>query len=165
MPDLITCSNCEDEVTEDSDFCPHCGYLLTDATLFCDLHRANEASGVCIICQRLTCDMCSEESDRRVFCLDHLDVRVDGNWAEVFRSTDVNEAELAKSLLTDAKHHVEVQNFGSVGYAWDGGGDNPMSRSNLNNPAKVFVPIDEYLKAKEVLDDWRNANMDSTSVT
>ncbi len=165
MPELITCSNCEGEVFKDSDFCPHCGYLLMDEKLFCDLHPEKEAGGVCIICQRLVCGMCSEESERRVFCLDHLEVIVDGDWAEVFRSTDVHDAELAKSLLQDAKHHVEVQNFGSIGYAWDGGGDNPQSRSNLNNPAKVFVPIDEYLKAREVLDEWRNASIDNTSIT
>lgn len=164
MSDVITCSNCQGEVTADSDFCPHCGYLLTDATLRCDRHDTNEASGVCIICQRLVCAMCSEESERRVFCLDHLDVHVDGDWAEVFRSTDVNEAELAKSLLLDAKHHVETQNFGSVGYVWDGGGDSAISRSNLSNPAKVYVPLEEYMAAKSLLDDWRNADIDSTSI-
>lgn len=163
--ETITCSNCQGELTADSDFCPHCGYLLTDAALFCELHETTEASGVCIICRRLVCEMCSEESERRVFCLDHLDVVVDGDWAEVFRSTDVNEAELAKSLLLDAKCHVEVQNFGSIGYAWDGGADNPVSRSNLNNPAKVFVPIDEYVAAKALLDEWPNADIDSTSIT
>jgi hypothetical protein len=161
----VSCSNCEGELTADSDFCPHCGYLLTDAALFCEVHETVEASGVCIVCQRLVCEMCSEESERRVLCLDHLDVHVEGDWAEVFRSTDVNDAELAKSLLLDAGHHVEVQGFGSIGYAWDGGGDNPMSRSNLNNPAKIFVPLDEYLKAKEMLDDWGNASIDSTSAT
>jgi hypothetical protein len=165
MAELVTCSNCEGSLLDDSEFCPHCGYLLTETPLFCELHASKEAAGVCIICQRLVCDMCSEESERRVFCLDHLEVVVDGDWAEVFRSTDVNEAELAKSLLLDAKHHVEVQSFGSVGFAWDGGGDSPMSRSNLNNPAKIFVPIDEYLKAKEVLDEWRNASIDNTSIT
>ncbi len=156
MSDLITCSNCSGEVTEDSDFCPHCGYLLTDTNPMCDTHTDNEAGGVCIICRRLVCDLCSEENDRRVFCLEHLDVIVNGDWAEAFRSTDVHEAELAKSLLQDAKLYMEVQNFGSVGYAWDGGADNAQSRSNLNSPAKIFVPIDQYLKAKEVLDEWQS---------
>lgn len=164
MPQLITCSNCEGEVTADSDFCPHCGYLLADQTLRCETHANNEAGGVCIICQKLVCEQCSEESDRRVFCLDHLDVRVDGDWAEVFRSTDVHDAELARSLLLDAKLHVEVQNFSSIGYAWDGGGDSPQSRSNLNNPAKIFVPLDEYIKGKEVLDEWQKGQPDFDSL-
>lgn len=164
MAEFITCSNCEGEVTEDSDFCPHCGYLLTDAPLRCELHPDKEANGVCIVCQRLVCEMCSEESERRVFCLDHLNVIVDGDWAEVFRSTDVHEAELAKSLLLDAKHHLETQNFSSIGYAWDGGGDAPQSRSNLNNPAKIFVPLNEYLKAREVLEEWRTGKPDLDSI-
>ncbi len=164
MADMITCSNCQGEVTSDSEFCPHCGYLLTDEKLFCELHPEKEAGGVCIICQRLVCEICCEESEHRVFCLDHLEVIVDGDWAEVFRSTDVHEAELAKSLLQDAKHHVEVQNFGSVGYAWDGGGDNPQSRSNLNSPSKIFVPINEYITAKQMLEGWRNAKPDFESI-
>lgn len=161
MSQLITCSNCGGEVTEDSDFCPHCGYLLTDATLLCGLHPSNEASGVCIICQRLVCEQCSEESERRVFCLEHLEVIVDGDWAEVFRSTDINDAELSKALLESARFHVEVQNFGSIGYAWDGGGDSPLSRVNLNSPAKVFVPLNEYLSAKQLLDDWHKGTPES----
>ncbi len=164
MSDLITCSNCGGEVTEDSDFCPHCGYMLTDARLFCEVHPTNEACGVCVICQRLVCEQCSEESERRVFCLDHLEVAVDGDWAEVFRSTDINEAELARALLEEYRFHVEVQNFGSIGYAWDGGGDSPLSRANLNSPAKVFVPLTEYLSAKQLLDDWRAGTPEGDSI-
>lgn len=161
MADLIRCSNCQGEVTEDSEYCPHCGYLLTDEPLQCERHPGNGASGVCIVCRRTVCEECSEENDRRVFCLDHLDVIVDGDWAEVFRSTDVNEAELARAVLEGSKFHVEVQNFGSIGYAWDGGGESPLSRVNLNSPAKVFVPLSEYLDAKQVLEDWRSAAPES----
>lgn len=164
MAALITCSNCQGEVTEDSEYCPHCGYLLTDEPLHCELHAENEASGVCIVCRRLVCERCSEESDRRVFCLDHLDVVVDGDWAEVYRSTDINEAELAKAVLQESGFRVEVQNFGSIGYAWDGGGDSPLSRVNLNSPAKVFVPLNEYLNARHVLDDWRRGTPESDTI-
>jgi hypothetical protein len=110
------------------------------------------------------CRQCSDESGRRVFCLDHLEVTVDGDWAEVFRSTDINEAELARALLEGSGFHVEVQNFGSIGYAWDGGGESPLSRANLNSPAKVFVPLDEYLSAKQMLDDWRSGTPEGDSL-
>lgn len=164
MANLIICSNCQGEVTEDSEYCPHCGYLLTEELLTCEQHSENEASGVCIICRRTVCEQCSEESDHRVFCLDHLEVLVDGDWAEVFRSTDVNEAELAKAVLEESKFHVEVQNFGSIGYAWQGGGETPISRVNLNSPAKVFVPVVEYLDAKRVLEEWRKATPESDTL-
>jgi hypothetical protein len=104
--------------------------------------------------------MCSEESERRVFCLDHIDVRIDGDWAEVFRSTDAHEAEVARSILHDAKMSVETQNLPSSDHAWSGA--DPQSRCSVHNPAKLFVPIDKYLKAKDILDDWRNSTADNT---
>lgn len=163
MDTVIRCSHCRGEVTEDSDFCPHCGYLLTDEPLTCQEHPDREASGVCIVCRRLVCDLCSDENERRVFCLDHIDVIIDGDWAEVFRSTDIMEAELAKAVLQEARFHVEVQNFDSIGYAWDGGGESALSRANLNSPAKVFVPLSEYLEAKQVLHEWRSGTADNDS--
>jgi hypothetical protein len=52
---------------------------------------------------------------------------------------------------------VQVQNFNSVGFIWDGGGDSPISRSNINKPAKVFVPIPEYLDAMEEIVEWKSS--------
>lgn len=73
----------------------------------------------------------------------------------VFDSTEINDAELIKAVLEKAQFRVLVQNFGSVGYAWDGGGDSPQSRSNLGRPAKVFVPIPEYLEASKAVGEWK----------
>ncbi len=76
----------------------------------------------------------------------------------VFKSTEINDAELVKSVLQSAQHKVLVQNFNSVGYAWDGGGDSPQSRSNLGRPAKVFVPIPEYQNAVRVIGEWESSS-------
>jgi hypothetical protein len=92
-----------------------------------------------------------------MFCLDHEDVEVQQDWAAVFASTEVNDAELIKVVLEKAQHRVLVQNFGSIGYAWDGGGDSPQSRSNLSRPAKIFVPIPEYLEASATVEEWRSS--------
>jgi hypothetical protein len=82
---------------------------------------------------------------------------VEQDWAEVFRSTELSEAELVKSVLESIGHKVQVQNFNSVGFIWDGGGDSPISRSNINKPAKVFVPIPEYLDAMEEIVEWKSS--------
>jgi hypothetical protein len=85
---------------------------------------------------------------------------VEQDWAEVFRSTELSEADLVKSVLESIGHKVQVQNFNSVGFIWDGGGDSPISRSNINKPAKVFVPIPEYLDAVQELEEWRSSQTD-----
>ncbi len=64
-------------------------------------------------------------------------------------------------MLESTGHKVQVQNFNSIGFVWDGGGDSPISRSNINKPAKVFVPIPEYLEAVKVVEEWRSSNTDA----
>ena len=155
MSDMMACPHCAEEITNDSDFCPHCGLLLhDDAAVCCDVHTANRAAGVCIICRTLVCAECGQQVSGRMFCTAHRDVEVLQDWALVCESTEIAEAELARSVLEENGHRVIVQNFTSVGYVWDGGGDSPISRSNVNKPAKVFVPIPEYLDAVIVLTEW-----------
>jgi hypothetical protein len=158
MPELINCHYCGDEITDDSDFCPHCGVLFSEAgEVFCDEHLQEPATCVCIICRKVCCEDCGVKVGGRSFCLAHRKVRVQEDWAEVFRSTEVADAELVKSLLESTGHKVLCQNFNSIGFVWDGGGDSPISRSNINKPAKVYVPIPEYLQAMEVVYDWRSS--------
>jgi RNA polymerase subunit RPABC4/transcription elongation factor Spt4 len=152
------CRNCGEDVTTESDFCPHCGLLFSSAEeLECETHAGMRATGVCIVCRSLVCARCSKESGRRIFCLEHADTEVQQDWARVYQSTEINESELVKSVLESSGFRVLVQNFGSVGYAWDGGGDSPQSRSNLSRPAKLFVPLPEYLNAQKAVAEWKSA--------
>jgi len=82
---------------------------------------------------------------------------VEDEWALVFESTDVTEAGLVKSVLESAGYHLQVRGFGSIGYVWDGGGESPLSRSLLGQPAQVYVPIPEFLHASETLEGWRSS--------
>jgi len=151
----ILCHACQEEITEDSDFCPHCGMIFKKAgEVFCGRHETVRAAGVCIICRRLLCHRCAVRVHRRMFCDEHRHVKVQQDWAEVYRSTELNEAGMIKSVLEGAGFKVQTQNFQSVGFVWDGGGDSSQSRSNLNRPAMLLVPIPEYLDARTVVDDW-----------
>jgi hypothetical protein len=47
---------------------------------------------------------------------------------------------------------------------WDGGGDSALSRSAISKPAKVFVPIPEYLKAKESLEEWKSGAVEGKDI-
>lgn len=161
MPEYVSCSTCGEEVTEDSDFCPHCGIVYEQAgTIQCETHPGNKGSSVCIICQRILCGECTHIQDGRRFCEEHKTVKVEQDWARVFQSTEINDAGLVKSVLENAAFHVQVRNFNSVGFVWDGGGDSPQSRSNIGKPAKVFVPIPEYLKARAALQEWESGKVD-----
>ncbi len=156
-PEYNLCENCNEEVTPDSDFCPHCGVLFQGAEkAACDTHADRAAAGVCIICRKLVCTECGVAKHQRTFCTEHKGIAVRQDWAQVFQSTDVNDAELAKSVLKSLGFKVMLQNFNSIGFVWDGGGDSSMSRSALSKPAMVFVPIPEYLEAARALTEWQS---------
>ncbi len=158
---LVKCPNCSNEITSDSDFCPHCGALFAEAgEVSCDLHPLEFGAGVCIICRKVCCEECGSLVRGRFFCTVHRKVRVEEDWAEVYRSTEIADAELVKSVLESAGQKVLVENFQSIGFVWDGGGDSPISRSNLNKPAKVFVPIPEYLNAVQIVQEWKSSEND-----
>jgi hypothetical protein len=159
--DLSPCPQCTEEVTSDSDFCPHCGVLFDEAgDVMCDLHPQIPAQGVCIICRNVVCPECGFDVLGRVVCAEHKAVTVQEDWAEVYQSTDITEAELIKSVLEVSGHKVQAQNFNSIGFIWDGGGDSSISRSNINKPAQVFVPIPEYIDAKSIVAEWLESQAD-----
>jgi RNA polymerase subunit RPABC4/transcription elongation factor Spt4 len=161
-PEYINCSNCNEEITPDSEFCPHCGVLFPEASKEqCDTDTGQAATGVCIICRKLVCDECGKQVHGRMLCLDHRKVEVQQDWARVFQSTDINDSELAKVLLESNGFRVLGQNFAPIGYVWDGGGDSALSRSNISKPAKVFVPIPEYLRAEEALKEWKSGEAEA----
>jgi len=161
-PEYIRCSSCGDEVTPDSEFCPHCGSLFAEAgSLKCDNHRIAEAEGICIICRALLCRECGKEVHGKFFCHDHTTVEVQQDWASVFQSSDINDSALVKAFLESNGFKVLVQNFNSIGFVWDGGGDSSLSRSALSKPAKVFVPIPEYLKAEAALREWKSGEAET----
>jgi hypothetical protein len=155
--EYINCENCEGEITADSDFCPHCGVLLKGkGTLRCETHAQRIATGVCVICRKIVCIECSARVKGRTLCFDHKKIEIKQDWARVFQSSEIGDSELVKALLESEGFHIQVQNFNSIGFVWDGGGDSPISRSNISKPAKVFVPLPEFLDAAEVIREWNS---------
>lgn len=154
---LTTCGTCGSELWSDSDFCPHCGFLLAARqAVCCDVHTSVRAHGVCIICHATVCEECATENHDRIFCRKHQHLHVEENWVELYVSTDVNEAEMAKSILESSGHHVQVRDFGSIAFVW-GGGESALARSQVVKPARVFVPIPEFLEALRDLTEWKSA--------
>lgn len=161
MPDYVPCVQCGEEVTRDSDFCPHCGIMFEGKeSVQCENHPERKGTAVCIVCRRVLCDACTRKRKGKRFCSDHAKVHVEQDWAVAYESTEINDAELVRSVLENAGFHVQVRNFNSVGFVWDGGGDSPQSRSNLSKPARVFVPIPEFLKAQGMIHEWESGKVE-----
>lgn len=158
MQEYGPCSSCGGEITKDSDFCPHCGILL-ERMIFvpCDTHPRGRAVGVCILCRVPICHDCLHINEGRRFCPEHKNVRVEQDWALIFQSDDINEAELVRSFLESIDQQVILRNFTAHGFIWDGGGDSAFSRQAVNRPAKLFVPVPEYVAARKALEEWESA--------
>lgn len=152
---LMNCPSCSTAISDDSDFCPSCGTLLVAAeTVFCERHASHRAVAACIICSTPVCKTCVRVVGGRALCTDHAQVHVEQEWAMVYSSNEINDAELARAVLQEAGFKVVVRDFLPIGYVWDGAGDSSFSRLALKKDAKVFVPIEEYLGASEALDEW-----------
>ena len=100
MPEYINCSSCSEEITEDSDYCPHCGIIFRETeNSVCERHAPRQASGVCIICHKVMCPECCVKRQNKVFCSEHAEIEVQQDWALVYQSTEISESELIKSIL------------------------------------------------------------------
>ena len=140
MDTLIKCPNCSDEITEDSDFCPHCGNLFKEAPpVHCETDLDQEATGVCIICQKLVCSRCQEVQNRRLFCPEHCNVQVEEDWALIVESRAAADVEMQKGYLESKGIQTTMQDFGL----------------RLRHPGalRLFIPIPDYLRAKKILDE------------
>jgi len=149
MPPVeIPCDSCGEDITPDSDFCPHCGVMRATAEeVTCSIHHGVPATHVCIICHRPLCRRCRKRKQGKSFCVDHRKVEVVLDWACVFRSNEPAESELVRSVLESGGFTVQRQSRDSGG-VWG---------TALVSPSAVFVPIPEYFQALETLEQWRQA--------
>ncbi len=145
------CWNCSEPVTAESDFCVHCGVLLSEDNLFCERHSSSKAIGVCIICRRLVCDSCAKKKAGKMLCDEHEKIEISEDWAVAFQSFDYYEANIVRGKLESAGMTVNPRNNASIGFIADGFIEGPIGRSILKYPVKVFVPLDQYLKAVEIV--------------
>lgn len=148
---LDTCGNCSEPVTPDSDFCVHCGMLLSDESFHCESHPASDAISVCVICRRLMCSACARKIGGKMFCEGHKEVEVSEDWAVAFKSVDYYEANIVRGKLENAGLTVNPRNNTSIGFIADGFIEGAIGRVLLKYPVKVFVPLDQYLEAVEVV--------------
>lgn len=156
--EYISCPECGEEITSDSEFCPHCGILFEgDEEVYCEYHPEREAGGLCIICRILLCKECAVNVHGRLFCVEHSTLEVQQDWVNVFESDDPIQANLVCTTLKEVGVQALPQNipFVSSGPLLV---DEPVLRMMSGKKAKVFVPIPLYLQALDALEDWEKQN-------
>jgi hypothetical protein len=160
---LDTCDNCGKEAPVDRDFCPHCGTLFADNQYSCTNHPIAVATGVCIICEQLFCDDCLTQKNKKNLCIGHREVEVREDWALAYKSVDFYEAQIIRAKLESAGITVNPTNNSNPGFMADGMIESTIGRTLLRYPIKIFVPLDEYLEACEVLDENSQIHDDDNS--
>lgn len=150
---LDICDTCGREAPMDMDFCPHCGTLYAEGEFSCTNHPIAIATGVCIICQQLYCSECLVEKKNRLLCIGHRDIELREDWALIFKSADFYEAQIIRGKLESAGITTNPLNTTNPGFLADGMIESAIGRAILRYPIKIFVPIDQFLEAEEILSD------------
>ncbi|MHB1049990.1 MAG: double zinc ribbon domain-containing protein [Bacteroidota bacterium] len=154
---MDVCDKCGADIGMDSDYCPFCGTLFAEDQYSCSNHPIAVATGVCVICQQLFCKECISLINGKHLCRDHSSIEVSEGWALVFKTADFIEAEIIRGKLENAGIPVNPRNVGNISTLADGFIDNPLGRTIFKYPVKVFVPLEKYFEAVEVVNqDFSN---------
>lgn len=160
--DAKKCPRCEERIAQESEYCIYCGALLKEGQLIlCAFHPERLAESVCVLCQQPLCPECTIPIGKRTVCTFHQDVEIVEDYAVIYTSSDITESDLVRAVLEENGFQVVVQNFNSIGYVWDGGGDSSLSRSNLNKPARVLVPLWEFADAEQCIEEWQSGKQEN----
>lgn len=156
----FVCSNCNNEIGEGDDFCPHCGAIFAE-NVVCERHPEIEASGACIVCAVPCCDECGMLVNDRFLCNRHSSYEIFEGMVRVYTSLDEADTELAKGCLEEAGLHPVVLIFrrprggGHLYYMPYVQGDDVSGQSLC---IKVMVPCAEVSRAEEALGTLGNTD-------
>ena len=157
--DFNLCSECENNVNENDDFCPNCGSLFVEDT-FCINHPESETSGVCIICCEPYCSKCVCKVNDKFLCTDHAEYEIYQGMARVYGISDESQAQYIEGCLKDAGLHPFI--FSRKAGPWHlGSGDYTLFRASgeydghIINEIKVMVPCQEVIQAEDIIGELK----------
>lgn len=155
------CSYCDNEVSEDLDFCPYCGSLFLE-DVKCINHSEVEAEGVCLICEDPYCKSCGKFTGRKFLCDKHSDYEIYQGMAKVFGSNDHVHCNYLADMLKQEGIHALVY-MRKTSPISVGGVDYSLFRASgeynghLINEIKVMVPFHQVLDAEKILDEFEES--------
>ena len=113
----VFCENCDEPITAETTYCPHCGVLLGwsaegDRRIACDTHRENDAVGRCVICKKIVCEECAVRKRGKYFCSNDKHVDMAFDWVTVYTTGTEYEADMIAANLESSgiPARVYVQN-------------------------------------------------------
>jgi hypothetical protein len=154
----LVCSNCDNAINADDDFCPNCGVLFTEGVK-CVNHEKIDADGVCIICCEPFCKDCGlTVNDLYFVCDEHDGYEIIEGMARIYGSSDSLEIECYKNSLEKEGFHpiiysrkVSPISIGSPDYTlFKASGE---FNGHIINEYKLMVPCQEVLPAEKILDE------------
>lgn len=103
----VFCDACEEPISPNVRFCPHCGILLGGAdegrdNVRCETHPDAEAVGACVMCGKPVCHACAVRKQGKVFCTNDEHVTMAFDWAAVCSTSTEYEAEMIRANLEGA---------------------------------------------------------------
>ncbi|MGE5682969.1 MAG: hypothetical protein ACM34K_19035 [Bacillota bacterium] len=153
--DNLQCELCGATVDQDNEFCPECGSIFIDGVK-CSNHPDRDAEGVCIICSQAYCSYCGAFLNDIYLCEDHQNYEIIEGMARVYGINDAAQAEFVLSCLDRGGLHPILFSrkanpilFGEANYTlFRASGE---YRGNLINEVKIMVPVQEVIKAVEII--------------
>ncbi len=149
----LFCTNCNNPVKEDDDFCPECGSLFIDG-VYCENHSENLAEGVCVICSTPYCRKCGAMSNNHFLCNSHDAYEIYEGMARVYGTLDEITAQYAKSCLENEGFHPVLfsreQLYGGQRFVFKHF-TSSESLGSIVSEIKIMVPFQEVLEAEKVL--------------
>jgi hypothetical protein len=106
----LLCKSCEEPITDETTFCPHCGVLRgrfaeaspENADVMCAEHTKTEAVGRCVMCGKPVCEACAHRRQGRFFCPNDEHEKMAFDWVSVRTTNTEYEAEMVKANLVGA---------------------------------------------------------------
>jgi len=141
---MSTCANCAAPLISGWHFCDSCGKRIASHEIIpieCEIHKHQEAVGICIICSTPVCSSCAVDVEGKIVCADSHHQVLFRNWQRVCCLDSEFEAEAFICNLTQAG--VQAQYFSFH--------DHAMTSWMKENRILVFVMKSEHKHALHLL--------------
>lgn len=152
----LVCEHCNNKVKEEDEYCPYCGSIFIDY-IDCENHEDTPAAGVCLICSYAFCLECGKHYNNRFLCNEHSKYEIYETMVKVYGSCNSLEVEYIKNaLIQEELHPVDFSRISPSSTDFSEYKPSGDFGNYIINEIKLMVPIQEVLKAEQIILDLKN---------